>query len=136
MDVISNPLIQIGALGAVILFVYLFMRHQSEIAVKELAARVKREEFIEGLVEKAGQSHEAHLTAWRDMTAETLAAYQAVNAAYDRLTQLVTETCTAVVNGHCERGAAEAALQKQVEQVHSALKALAAVVQSQNGQKA
>ena len=134
MDVINSPLIQIGALGAVILFVYLFMRHQAEMAGKELVARVKRDEFIEGLVEKAGATQEAHLASWQTMTAETLAAYQAVNAAYDRLTQLVTDTCTAVLNGHQSRTEAEAVLSKQVGEVHAALQALATVVQRQNGQ--
>ena len=71
-EILATPVMQYGALGAVVVFVVMFMRYQTQESEDEQVQRLRRDEFIEGLVTRAFASQDAHLAAWREMTTETM----------------------------------------------------------------
>ena len=95
----AAPVFQYGALGAVVVFVVLFMRYQASESESEQTQRVRRDEFIEGLVKRAFEAQDTHLASWREMTTETIRVYQEVGAAYKEMNTALEANCEAIVNG-------------------------------------
>jgi len=96
---LASPALQLGALGAVIVFMVLFMRQQAAHALNQAEKRADRDAFIEGLVTRAFEVQDAHLESWREMTRQTIRAYQEVGVAYNEMHQALEANCEAILNG-------------------------------------
>ena len=138
MDFLTEPIIQVitdlGAMAAVIIFVVLYMRSREGISSQEQEAREKRDVFIEGLVEAGTEQQAEQMTAWREMTKETLTTFQGYTAAFEELAETHRETCEIILNGNKELHSDHVQMYTELDQASKAIDKLENTVIESRGE--
>lgn len=119
-EAIASPVLQLGALGAVIVFMVYYMRQVQ----RQNEKRAEADEFIRGLVERAFEVGDAHLESWRDMTRQTIEAYQQVGAAYEEMNGSLQANCDAIRDGRKMNHAEHQTIDNNVVNLRRALDGL------------
>lgn len=116
-EALASPILQLGALGILAVFMWLNMRQQGQQAEK----RAHRDEWIEGLVERAFESQDAHMESWREVTKETITVYQQVGVAYSEMNDALQANCDAIINGGTESKEQHKEIDSQVKELSQTL---------------
>lgn len=138
MEILNEPLAQLGAVGIMIVVFVIFLRSREKELSAERDSRLKRDQFIEDLVGKAQERDDANLEAWRGMTGEFIAGQKELTNSIHQFTNEHQELCEVVVNGNKEMKAKmqadHASLHGGFVQVQRALSSLENTVSEQHGE--
>ena len=114
MEMLNEPLMQLGAVGIMIGVFVIFLRSREKELSAERDSRLKRDQFIEDLVGKAQEREDANLDAWKGMTGEFITGQKGLTDSLKEFTNGHQELCEVVVNGNAE-------MKKKMQQDHAAL---------------
>lgn len=138
MELLNEPLAQLGAVGIMIVVFVVFLRSREKELSAERDSRLKRDQFIEDLVGKAQERDDANLEAWRGMTGEFIRGQKELTDSLKDFTNGHQELCEVVVNGNAElkskMQADHATLHGSFTQVQRALSSLESTVSEQHGE--
>lgn len=114
-EIVASPIIQLGALGVLAVFVVLTLRRDATRdkvaqAIQESyrAQQVEDAEYMRTLVDQSLASQAAQMKAWGAMTTETIAAYSKVAESYDGMTDALNATTESIVTGNGQQAEAHA----------------------------
>ena len=127
-EIIASPVIQLGALGLLAVFVVLSLRRDTSRdkvanAIQESyrTQQVEDAKYMRQLVDQSLAAQAKQMDDWGEMTRDTIAAHAKVADSYDGMTDALTANCEAIANGNGANTKAHAALATSIQSTHTAI---------------
>lgn len=127
-EIVASPVIQLGALGLLAVFVVLSLRRD---ATRDKVANTIQESYrtqqaedaryMRQLVDQSLAAQTTQMDAWGQMTHDTIAAHAKVADSYDGMTEALAANCEAITNGSGNSAKAHTALADSIQSTHAAI---------------